>query len=511
MRQETKQPLRVLMELRPGLGGHAGIPQATRLLFRTLAALEDVRLEGLLQSGVHVLSPALPATSSGWFGTLSADRQMNRLGRVVIAIEQRTRDLYAHAALLTIGMLLKHLLGGRQHLTRFDATRFRDFVWRRFFARTLPAEDLDTVLRSAFRVARLPWNAQHIAALVTGKLGVPVYPRLDTSDFDVMICETPYPATVSRNTRLVVHYHDAIPLLMPHTISDRRWHQAFHYGALRSNVSNGAWFACVSDATRNDLLSIFPQAERRAVTIHNMVSPHYHDGPSDRARVPEIIRNRLNMSLKPPLDPAVQHRLLDDSGQARELDYLLIVSTIEPRKNHLTLLSAWEQLRATRFRSLKLVMVGELGWRQKRIVRKLRLWLDRGDAFLLKDVMAEELRILYAQAKLTVCPSFGEGFDFSGVEAMRSGCAVAASDIPVHREVFGNAAQYFNPYSVDSLVQAIEAVIDPASAGLRDELIEKGERMSRRYTHEAILPKWQELLSNQESLAASVRAPVPSG
>jgi glycosyltransferase involved in cell wall biosynthesis len=503
MRQETQPLLRVLMELRPALGGHAGIPQSTRLLFRGLSLLDGVHVEGLLQSGEHVLSRGLPSPAASWLGSLPTDRQMNRLGRVVISIEQRTRDLYAHATLLTIGMLLKHLLGGRQPLARFEATHFRDFLWRRFFARTLPAEDLDVVLRAAFRVARLPWNAQHICALVTGKLGFPVYPRLDTSDFDVMICETPYPATVARSTRLVVHYHDAIPLLMPHTISDRRWHQAFHYGALRHNVLNGAWFACVSDATRNDLLSIFPRAENRCVTIHNMVSHHYHEGASERARIPEIIRTRLNTRLKPPLDPGVKRRLLEESAQARELDYLLIVSTIEPRKNHLTLLSAWEQLRAMRFPALKLVMVGELGWHQKQIVRKFRLWLDRGDAFLLEDVMAEELRVLYAQAKLTVCPSFGEGFDFSGIEAMRSGCAVAASDIPVHREVFGEAAQYFNPYSVESLTHAIESVIDPAGQGLRRELIARGARVAERYTPEAILPKWQEFLTT------SVRAPVP--
>ena len=40
---------------------------------------------------------------------------------------------------------------------------------------------------------------------------------------------------------------------MPHTISDRRFHQAFHYRALRKNVESGAWFVCVSDATRKDL------------------------------------------------------------------------------------------------------------------------------------------------------------------------------------------------------------------------------------------------------------------
>src|SRR5215472_912048 len=502
MKAEKKPPLRVLMELRPALSGHAGIPQATRLLYRSLASLDEVRVAGLLQSGEHVLSRGLPPPERGWLGSLAADRQLNRLGRVVISIEQRTLNLYAHAALLTLGMLLRHPFGGRQRLTRFEPEHFRDFLWRRFFARTLPAEDFDLVLRTAFRIARLPWNAQHICAFVTGKISLPVYPRLDTSDFDVMICETPSPATVARNTRLVVHYHDAIPLLMPHTISDRRWHQAFHYRALRHNVMNGAWFACVSDATRKDLLSIFPQAEPRAVTIHNMVSHHYHDGPSDRARIPEIIRTRLNTRLKSSLNVEAMNRLLDASAQGRELDYLLIVSTIEPRKNHLALLAAWEQLRATTHPQLKLVMVGELGWHHGLIVRKLRPWLERGEAFLLTDVLAEELRVLYAQAKLTICPSFGEGFDFSGIEAMRSGCAVAASDLEVHREVFADAAQYFNPYSIESLVQAIASVLDPAGEGLRRELIARGARNAQRFTQQAILPHWEAFL------ATSARAPA---
>jgi len=45
-------------------------------------------------------------------------------------------------------------------------------------------------------------------------------------------------------------------------------------------------------------------------------------------------------------------------------------------------------------------------------------------------VPAEALRLLFRQAVVTVCPSVGEGFDFSGVEAMRCGGVVAASDIP---------------------------------------------------------------------------------
>jgi hypothetical protein len=69
----------------------------------------------------------------------------------------------------------------------------------------------------------------------------------------------------------VVRYHDAVPLLMPHTIKNRAGTVPSHYHALRRNVRDGAWFACVSEATRADLLSVLPEAEPRTVTIPNMV------------------------------------------------------------------------------------------------------------------------------------------------------------------------------------------------------------------------------------------------
>jgi glycosyltransferase involved in cell wall biosynthesis len=502
------KPLRVLLEMRPALEGHAGIPQETRLLFRGLSMLENVRVEGLLQSGDQLLESGLPPNGKGWFGPLSTDRQLNRLGRVVISLEQPTRVKKgdgpkkrkwlstAKVTVYTVAMAFWHAVGGRQSLRRFDARNFRDYIWRRFFARTLPTADFQLVTRAGFRIARIPWGAMHICGLFTRHFGPPIYPRLDTADFDLMIAETPYPATVSRKTTLIVRYHDAIPVLMPHTISDRKHHQAQHYRALRNNVLSGAWFVCVSDATRHDLLSIFPQAEPRALTIHNMVSHDYFDEESSADRIPEIIKTRLNARIKPPLDPNVARRLFEEGAGSEPLQYLLIVSTIEPRKNHLTLLSAWEALRVEIFPKLKLLVVGETGWRQKSIVGKFRPWMERGDAFLVENVPSSDLRLLYKHARATVCPSFGEGFDFSGVEAMKSGGAVIASDIPVHREIYSDAAEFFNPYSVDELARAIQNVIGPERAARRRELVEKGAVISRRYDYEVILPQWESFLKS---------------
>lgn len=479
--------MRVLLEMRPALDGHAGIPQETRLLFNGLRTLPGIHVEGLIQSSGHLLARGLPAVESRWQAPLSPDKQVNRLSRVVVSLQQEM----ANAHLAAVGMAMRRVFGSRESLGRFEAAHFRDFIWRMLFARTLPYENFEAVTSADFRIARVPWTAMHRCALLFRKFGYALYPRIDTSDYDVMIVETPYPAIVSPSTRLVVRYHDAIPLLMPHTISDKDFHQASHYHALRNNVSRGGIFSCVSDATRRDLLSIFPQAESRSVTIYNMVSHHYFPEESSPVRIPEIIATRRNDRMPVRANLALGHSAGNGSPQ---LDFILMVSTVEPRKNHITLLAAWENLRTERFPNLKLVVVGMLGWEHEAIVKKFIPWMERGELFVLADVPAPELRLLYKHARATVCPSFGEGFDFSGIEAMRSGGAVVASEIMVHREVYGDAAEYFSPYSVEDAAEAIAAVVDPARRERRLDLVSKGASTARRYLPDQILPQWCDFL-----------------
>ena len=486
-RQERS--VNVLVELRPALDKHAGIPQQTRLLFRGLSLLEGIKVEGLIQSSMNALRKGLPTRSTSE-RPLPKHRQIDRLSRIVIMLEQR----FLRSRLSVIPLLTRRVAGASESLSAFDATHFRDFIWRKLFARSLPPTDFATVTSADFRIAKTPWTAMHICCAISRFLGFRVFPRLDTHDFRVMIAETPYPGVVSSGTQLVVRYHDAIPLLMPHTISDRRHHQAFHYHALRENVRRGAWFVCVSEATRKELLAVFPELESRSHTIHNVISHDYFDEESSPSSVKQILGMRLNARAYGSLRGAAWS-MMSGGALAVGPEYLLMVSTIEPRKNHLSLLAAWEKLRADRCPNLKLILVGQLGWHHREIVSKVRPWLDNGEAFCLAEVPSPELRLLYKHARATVCPSFAEGFDLSGVEAMMSGGAVIASDIPVHREVYADAAVYFDPYSVESLVDAIGTVIYPETVSRRTELTQRGAVVAQRYTCEVILPKWQKFLT----------------
>ena len=487
--------MRVLVELRPALDGHAGIPQETRLLFRTLAQLHGSQVEGLLQSSNKLLASGLKTDASGNAIETRNDRRLNKLSRVVVSLRPNSKQRLPERLLATAKsvlkpclMLVSTLVGRRTPLTLFEPHHFQDFIWRSLFARTLPSQDFDAVTSCRFRVATVPWAGMHLGALLTRRLGHAIYPRLDTRHFDLMVAETPYPGRVTGSTKLVVRYHDAIPILMPHTISDSSFHQAAHFHALRRNVRDGAWFACVSEATRRDLIAVFPETESRSVTIHNMISKEYYRETSNPERVPEIIRTRFNRSI------SKQAPALPSADGGAGLGYLLMVSTIEPRKNHLSLLAAWEQLRTEGFSGLKLVLVGSLGWEHRPIVKTLRPWVERNDVYVLENVPSAELRLLYAHARATVCPSFGEGFDFSGVEGMSCGSVVAASDIPVHREVFGDAADYFNPYSVASLVESLRRLIGADAASTREALLARGDAVSSQYSPDRIMPKWHAFL-----------------
>jgi glycosyltransferase involved in cell wall biosynthesis len=373
--------LKVLLEMRPALDGHAGIPQETRLLFRGLAQVPGVEVLGLLQSGNLVVEAGLPLREGRIVAERGASQHIDRMSRVVVSLQQGPashRLEYLRKRLLQFagptGAAAGALLGRKVPLTGFDAAHFKDFVWRAMFEKSLSVDDFETVTGREFRVMRWPWSMVNAVGVASAALGHAVYPRLDTTGIDVMIVETPYPGRVSGSTRMVVRYHDAIPLLMPHTIKDRGYHRAMHLHALRRNAADGAWFACVSEATRQDLLSVLPQLEARSLTIPNMISPQFMHEDAPAVRVPEIVWSRKHRNAPyeggAPIDGA---DLID--GQ---WPYLLMVSTIEPRKNHLALLDAWELLRANGHPHLNLVCVGGLGWDHEAITQRFSPWLRRG-------------------------------------------------------------------------------------------------------------------------------------
>lgn len=490
---------KILVDLKPAFDGFAGIPQETRLLFTGWRRLQGLQTQGLIQHGGRRLRSALlPGHAS-----LPESRRIFQLSKFIVSLNERpysnawenlTENVSRYVALNMLGA--RTFLGLSVPHSVFDARLFSDFVWRTFFDKTLNAAEKEGITLDDFMVVQPSRTQFHKVGLRSSSLRkVAHYPLLETKGFDYFLAQTPFPGRVSQGTQMVVRYHDAVPILMPHTITDKAFHQATHFQALRANIASGALLSCISAATRQDLLTVFPEAEKQSFVIHNMVSEEYFEDDAPRSLVPRLVRNRLadipEFKTKVGLD-----KLVED-----EFDYLLMVSTIEPRKNHQLLVSAWERLKYSTHPNLKLIVVGNLGWDHKAAIKAFKPWAEKGDLHYVQNVPSQELRVLYQHALATVCPSVAEGFDYSGVEAMLCGCPVISSDIAVHREIYQDAAAFFNPYSVDDAARAIGKVVAAESNDLRLAMRTRGRAVGQQYLPKNILPKWADFFESRKTSA----------
>lgn len=133
------------------------------------------------------------------------------------------------------------------------------------------------------------------------------------------------------------------------------------------------------------------------------------------------------------------------------------VGTIEPRKNHQWLVSAFERYWAEGGCG-RLVLAGRAGWYcddiRQRIVTHPRLGRQ---LFWYQDASDDEITYLYRRSRALVYPSIAEGFGLPIAEALLQGTRVLASDIVVHREVGGQHATYFSLAGNDDLVSQLHA------------------------------------------------------
>ena len=114
------------------------------------------------------------------------------------------------------------LFGHKVALGGFDPTHFKDFIWRDMFAKTLPIEDFRGRHDAGFRILRWPWSAMHAIGVVDCAIRRALLRPLDTRGHRRDDGRDALSRARREATQMVVRYHDAIPLLMPHTIKNRR-------------------------------------------------------------------------------------------------------------------------------------------------------------------------------------------------------------------------------------------------------------------------------------------------
>lgn len=162
-----------------------------------------------------------------------------------------------------------------------------------------------------------------------------------------------------------------------------------------------------------------------------------------------------------------------------KLPYIFYVGNAHPHKNVEGLINAFLELRKN-YQYLQLVLSGQDNYFWQKIKKNFS---DEGIIYT-GFITEEELAAFYKNAQIFVMPSFEEGFGLPILEAFACGCPVVSSNAASLPEVGGNAAIYFDPHSINDMVNKISKVLN--NEKLRKDLVEKGKKRVKQFSWEKL-------------------------
>lgn len=245
--------------------------------------------------------------------------------------------------------------------------------------------------------------------------------------------------------------HDVLPLLRPEKFPDwavedfRKWFVSL------CEFSDG--LMCVSRSVADGILEWLEAEQPRRV--RPLKVGYSYSG----ADVLDMLPSEASDGQELPRDASAALKAM------KSWPSLLMVGTLEPRKGHLQVLDAFEQLWGEGAQ-VNLVIIGREGWHVDSLTNRLKsnrrsgtqlFWLDAADDRVLSAC--------YHTASGLLAPSEAEGFGLPLIEAARYGLPILARDIPVFREVAGDHAYYFTGTEPEGLVRAIRSWLDLLKKG----------------------------------------------
>jgi glycosyltransferase involved in cell wall biosynthesis len=189
-------------------------------------------------------------------------------------------------------------------------------------------------------------------------------------------------------------------------------------------------------------------------------------------------------------------------------EYVLFVSTIEPRKNHVIAVNAWSRMlkRKDGRKIPKLVCVGNPGWMNDAFHQRLQRDPALGErVVVLHSVSDQALRLLYQGCAFTIFPSLYEGWGLPISEALAYGKVPLVSRVSSHPEAGGELAEYFDLGSESEFQGQVDKLIyDQAFRQQREEMI-RAARPLRAWSEIGT-----ELVAAVEEMAAAMADGAPT-
>lgn len=275
--------------------------------------------------------------------------------------------------------------------------------------------------------------------------------------------EIPY---FHRRAKIMTTVHDVVfrhvPAAYPiKNLKRQEW-------AIKRIVKQAKTILAVSETTKQDLVSIYKVPEAQIIATH--LAPASGLGARQPA---ELVMRKYDVT------PGM---------------YVLFVSRVEAKKNPVTLIRAFVELRR-RYgvgHPLKLVLAGSQGFGGDEALKVAKASNCVNDILFLGYVPDEDIPALMEQALCFTFPSLGEGFGIPVLEAMAAGAPVVASDIPAVREVAGEAALFVPPLDVAKWTVALDTML--VDQKRRADLSAKGKERVKDFSWDkTAAATWQAL------------------
>jgi glycosyltransferase involved in cell wall biosynthesis len=161
-------------------------------------------------------------------------------------------------------------------------------------------------------------------------------------------------------------------------------------------------------------------------------------------------------------------------------EYIFYPANFWQHKNHDRLLKALKWLKTEKGLHVNAVFTGHEVANGFPIAAKIKEYGIEDQVNYLGYLPVEQIVQLYSKAKFMVFPSLYEGFGMPLIEAMAAGCPVAASNLTSLPEIGGNAADYFDPFSIESIGRIIEKLWMDSSH--RNQLIKRGYKRAQNFS-----------------------------
>ncbi|MFZ3386847.1 MAG: glycosyltransferase family 1 protein [Candidatus Hydromicrobium sp.] len=289
------------------------------------------------------------------------------------------------------------------------------------------------------------------------------FPPLELMGFKADILHCPdylIPPTLNKN--IVLTIHDLAFVRFPEFNFD--WFIKKYTREVNKNAQISRKIIADSASTKNDIIRFFKINPAKVEVVYLAADSIFKKLPEKEKDINVLKKYKINKK------------------------YILSVGTIEPRKNFITLIKAFNHIKQKKADfSYKLVIAGRTGWKSEATYLERENSPYRDDILFIGRVPDKDLVQIYNQAELFVYPSLFEGFGLPPLEAMSCGLPVIASDTSSLKEVIGNAGILVTAGDESKLKKQILHVLE--NEEIKEELKGKSLIRAKKFSWEETAQK----------------------